>query len=89
LGRAGTLLVKARRVVARLVDLRSVRILLVTRILLGIRRVSRLRFSCFLWLCRVLTCSVGKRSMTASVCWMSLLGRRVFRMVFRIPCMGI
>ena len=88
LGRASILQAKAHRVVARLVSWRSARILLATRILSGIRLVLRLRFSCFLWLCRVLTCSVGRRSMTASVCWMSLLGQLVFRMFFRIPCMG-
>ena len=89
MGRVGILLVGVRCVVVRLVGWRSVRILLVTRILLGIRLVLRLRFSCFLWLCRVLTCSVGRRSMTGGVWWTCLLGWWVFRMFFRIPCMGI
>ena len=67
LDRVGILLVGGHSVVGRLISLKSVRILLVTRILLGIRLVSRLRFAYFLWLYRALTCNAGKRSMTGGV----------------------
>ncbi len=67
LDKVGILLVGARPVGEHLANWKSVRILLVTQILLGIRPVSRLRFAYFLWLYRVLTCNAGKHSTTGGV----------------------
>jgi hypothetical protein len=88
LGRGGILRVGVRRVVGRLGGWRSGRILRVTRILLGIRLVSRLRFSCLVWLSQVLTCSAGKRSMTGVERCFCRLAWWVFQMFFRIPYRG-
>jgi len=67
LDRVGILLVGGRSVGENLVSWKSVRILLVIQILLGIRPVSSLRFAYFLWLYRVLTYNAGKRSTTGGV----------------------
>ncbi len=61
-------LLTVRCVVEGLVGLKNAHILLVIQILWGIQLVLLLRFSCFRRLCQVLTCSVGKHSMTVWVC---------------------